>query len=92
MKTPVEKILDLLNGQGNRQLRILRGPYSQTELAAILQVQPSSVNDWEAGAVLPQPRYIRALLDHAFLWTKKLDLDLPDLLDLATANEKEKTS
>jgi DNA-binding XRE family transcriptional regulator len=54
---------------------LLRGPYSQKELAAVLHVKQQSISDWEAGRVRPMAKQLRALLSHFLDWyeTQRLE-------------------
>lgn len=55
--------------------RVLRGPYSQDELARKLAVMNTTVQDWEARRTDPQPQYLRALMEHYRSWTRKMGVD-----------------
>lgn len=81
MNPALRKIFVLLGSPTPNVFATLRGPYSQTELAEILETEPARVNDWEQGRSTPQPRFARALLVHAKGWTGTFGLKLTDLLD-----------
>lgn len=55
-------------------VKTLRGPYSQVELAHILKVDPSAVDNWEHGRARPQPRMIRRMLQHYRDWALQQEL------------------
>lgn len=65
-----------------KDIRLLRGPYTQVELANKLSLRPATVNAWENGGITPQMPQLRALLKHYNDWTSDLagpalDLVLP---------------
>lgn len=55
--------------------RVLRGPYSQEELARKLEVYPDSIARWEARLSDPEPANLRHLVEHYRAWTKKMGVD-----------------
>jgi transcriptional regulator with XRE-family HTH domain len=61
-------------------LRLMRGPYSQAELATILSLNVSATQSWESGNSSPSPANLRALLGHYVAWTNKLGWPSLDLL------------
>jgi len=81
MSPALHQIFKMLGTQTTNVLALLRGPYSQAELADILETEPARVNDWEQGRSSPQPRFARALMIHAKGWTGTFGLRLTDLLD-----------
>ena len=81
MNPALRRLFSLMGSQSPNTFALLRGPYSQTELAEILETEPARVNDWEQGRSSPQPRFARALLIHAKGWTSTFGLKLTDLLD-----------
>ncbi len=58
-----------------RLFRVLRGPYSQGELARILGTEQQQVAEWEGRRVEPGPRNIRLLFEHYNAWTTRLGVD-----------------
>jgi len=60
------------NPLNTKEVRLLRGPYTQTELAIIVGVSQNQVNDWEHGACRPSMGNLRALLTHYNDWTSTL--------------------
>jgi transcriptional regulator with XRE-family HTH domain len=55
-----------------KEARLLRGPYTQTELSTLLCVSVNQINDWEHGACHPTMSNLRALLKHYNTWTADL--------------------
>lgn len=49
--------------------KILRGPFSTRELAAIVGVTHSAVEQWEAGTSFPRPPVLRKLITHYQDWS-----------------------
>lgn len=88
MQRPIQQIFALLGTPTPSLLSLLRGPYSQVELADIIETDPARINDWEQGRTSPQPRFARALLIHAKSWTAHFGIRLTDLLELPTHDEK----
>lgn len=83
-KPSVYRLLGL--PQASKQLfRVLRGPYSQDELARKLKIQPTTVQDWEARRTDPQPEHLRALHAHFLAWTRTAKCDPRRLLTPAAA-------
>jgi len=65
-----------------KDFRLLRGPYTQTELAEKLGLRLPSIQQWENGEFAPSMGNLRALLKHYNDWTSDLagpalDLILP---------------
>lgn len=89
MQKPLAQIFSLLGTPQPSLLSLLRGPYSQTELAEIIETDPARINDWEQGRTSPQPRFARALLIHAKSWTAHFGIRLVDLLEMDTEPRKE---
>jgi DNA-binding XRE family transcriptional regulator len=54
------------------ELRLLRGPYTQMELAVTLHVGHTAVQDWEYGKAHPSMSNLRELLKHYNAWTSQL--------------------
>jgi transcriptional regulator with XRE-family HTH domain len=53
-------------------LRLLRGPFSLAEFAALLGVQDSTIQKWESGTFSPSMSNLRAMLKHYQTWTNDL--------------------
>ena len=65
-----------------KDLRLLRGPYTQAELAQKLEIGVRSLQKWEDGQCAPAMPQLRDLLKHYNDWTSDLagpalDLILP---------------
>jgi transcriptional regulator with XRE-family HTH domain len=54
------------------ELRLLRGPYTQMELAVALHIGQTAVQDWEYGKAHPSMSNLRELLKHYNAWTSEL--------------------
>jgi len=65
--------------------RILRGPYSQDELARTLKVYPQTVQSWEQRRADPAAEHLRALHEHFLKWAKRAGCDPRRLLTPAAA-------
>ena len=83
-------LFGIFEGQDTFIYRVLRGPYSQDELASKLGVDPSAILRWETTPATPQPEHLRNLLIHAVGWTKMLDLKLSDLLEEHTRRHRDR--
>lgn len=75
-----KRLFGIVNYPNPLTCRHLRGPYSQTEMAAALGTRAKSVTDWETGRTAPSPSALRVLLDHYRKWTANLSLPTWDLL------------
>jgi len=91
MNPLAKQVYGMLEGQENQIFRVLRGPYSQAELAKILQTHQDVVLKWERGHAAPQADHVRGLLKHAHTWTAEIGLRLVDLLDEYARRREETT-
>lgn len=69
-------------------VKTLRGPYSQAELAGILEVDASAVDNWEHGRSRPQPRMIRRMLEHYQRWAVQMQLPIAANMAMRAAGIK----
>lgn len=80
MNTLAKQVYGMLEGKEKQIFRVLRGPFSQAELASILDTHADCVLKWERGHTTPQADHVRGLLKHAHTWTAEIGLKLIDLL------------
>lgn len=84
-KTCTKQMTGIAKCLETKTLRMLRGPYSQAELALRLQVSQNAITDYESGRFSPRMRVLRGLLVHYNEWTAKL---AGPALDLITPNRR----
>lgn len=70
-------------------IRVLRGPYTQAELAKVLEIDISNIQKWEKGEVSPSMGNLRALLTHYNDWTSKLAGPALDILRLKSPRKRD---
>lgn len=78
-------ILKVLTNQrrSKRIMRMLRGPFSQLEMAKITGIRYQHIYRLENLLVKPHAATIRKLVDHFLRWTTKYRIDPLDALTLS---------
>jgi len=59
---------DFTQDQTAKYMKTLRGPYSQSEFAGLLETDSSVVDNWERGISKPRSSHMRAALEHYKSW------------------------
>jgi predicted transcriptional regulator len=86
--TDAIRLFGCLNYPKPMDLRHMRGPYSQSELAKIILTNQAAITEWEAGRTQPTPGHLRDILTHYLDWTKRLALPTWDILIAAQPQKR----
>jgi len=73
VKKQTIQMYSMSNPLNPMDLREARGPYTQSELAVILEIATTNIQAWEAGSSLPTMGSLRKLLIHWRNWRTLLD-------------------
>ena len=72
MRTTTRHPFGTDNPLTRKEVRLLRGPYTQGELAKELDLGVTAIQEWELGTFHPSMGNLRALLKHYNTWTSDL--------------------